>query len=681
MDCRVLSKPEVSRMFSRLSTRPIRNLRRFSSARLRRSSGVLICTVLFLGQVLLCPISRAETPRPIQQTSRKEIPLPTPRSHYEKFKKGASGLPLLMDLLKEFNPEIQQVLLSFAKASGLQDIPSTPELDSDLKKLQSLVEAAGVTKGPVIPKEQAVSLLRHVNWAPVRPLLLEFFVHQSRVLDMIPETSGALWGPIVHDALLYFLDHLSDDRLVDKLVSLAFLPPGSSRGDYLKEFVSKVPSLQKIGQILARNPDLAPDYRTALQDLENGIHTMTAEEMARFITDDIGKPSIDKYQVQFADKILAEASVGAVIRASYVPPGAETRKQAICKVIKPYVLAYMPEDLSIIDGLAGFFTTNHDFYQLGSKPLVEMFKDIRKSLTNEINIVDEQQNFIRAREYYKGGNKVVVPEIFPISTKHVTFMEFIVGEKITSAFPGDPKRRAIMARRLSDVLTGDVIFAPKDVAIFHGDPHPGNVYHVTDDPKNPYLIALLDWGLMGTFPRQERIALLQLILGVQLGDARRLHKYAGALLEDGMPTDPEKVRRIDALIAEITKPKPGRGNFDALEELLYGLIQQGYATKFTLTLFIKAQVTIAGELVELDPTLKQDELLEQQVTALVKKELPKRLLLLPAWNYRGYRSLLSNGDVMNVVRQKPKKPKESKPQSAKTVSMLEFRFNTECCDV
>src|SRR5215510_10398165 len=364
MNCHVLSKkPRGFFMFSRLSTRPISIMRLFSTARLRKSSGVLICTVLFVGQVALSPISRAETPRPIQQTSRKEIPLPTPRSHYEKFKRGASGIPLLMDLLKEFNPEIQRVLLSFAKSSGLQDIPSTAELDSDLKKLQSLVETAGITSGPAIPKEQAVSLLKQVNWAPVRPLLLEFFVHQSRVLDMIPETSGALWGPIVHDALLYFLDHLSDDRLLDKLVSLAFLPPGTSRGDYLKEFVSKVPSLQKIGQILARNPDLAPDYRKALQDLENGIHTMTVEELVQFITEDIGKPSIDKYQVQFADKILAEASVGAVIRATYVPPGAETRKQAICKVIKPYVLAYMPEDLSIIDGLAGFFTTNHDFYQ------------------------------------------------------------------------------------------------------------------------------------------------------------------------------------------------------------------------------------------------------------------------------------------------------------------------------
>jgi ubiquinone biosynthesis protein len=577
-----------------------------------------------------------------------------------------------MDLLKEFEPETQKVLLRFAMASGLQDISANPALASaDLKKLQTLAEEVGLPKQPLIPKEQAIALLKRTDWAAHRPIMLEFFLHQSQVLEMIPDKWGSIWGPIVHDALLYFLDQLSDDRLLDKLVSLAYLPPGTSRGDYLKEFVSKVPSLQKLGQILARNPDLSPDYRKALQDLENGIHTMTREELVQFISEDVGKPSIDKYQVQFADKILAEASVGAVIRASTIPPGGTVRRQAICKVVKPYVLAYMPEDLAIIKGLASYFTVNHDFYQLGSMPLVEVFQELGKSLADEINITDEQQNFIRAREYYRNSKKVVVPEIFPISTKHVTFMEFIAGEKITSAFQGDTKQRAIMARRLSDVMTGDVIFSSKPVAIFHGDPHPGNVYHVTGDPKNPYLIALLDWGLMGTFPRKDRIALMQLILGVQLADSKRLHNNVGALLDHGLPTSPEKLQKIDALIAEVIKPKPGRGSFDALQELLFGLIAQGYATKFNLNIFIKSQITIAGELVELDPTLKQDDLLNQQVTALVKKEIPKRLLCtawFPCWNSRDYRSLLSNGDVM-AARRKPKKPKQSTTPPEKTVSI------------
>jgi ubiquinone biosynthesis protein len=253
-------------------------------------------------------------------------------------------------------------------------------------------------------------------------------------------------------------------------------------------------------------------------------------------------------------------------------------------------------------------------------------------------------------------------------------MEFIAGEKITSSFPGDTQKRAIMARRLSDIMTGDVIFSSRSEAIFHGDPHPGNVYHVTDDPKNPYKIALLDWGLMGTFPRKDRIGLMQLILGVQLADARRVHNNLGTLLDQGLPTSPEKLQKIDALIAEIIKPREGRSSFDSLQELLFGLIEQGYVTKFNLNIFIKSQLTIAGELVELDPTLDQDELLEKQVSALVMNELPKRLFCtIFCWNSRGYRSLLSNADVM-AARRKSKKSKEAKsPPPAKTVSKLEVQ--------
>ncbi len=110
-----------------------------------------------------------------------------------------------------------------------------------------------------------MALLKKTDWAAHRPIIIEFLVHQSGVLNIIPEKWGDIWIPIVHDAMLNFLDHLSDNRLLDKVVGLAMLPPNTSAGDYLVEFVSKVPSLQKMGQIIARNPDLAPEYRNALQ--------------------------------------------------------------------------------------------------------------------------------------------------------------------------------------------------------------------------------------------------------------------------------------------------------------------------------------------------------------------------------------------------------------------------------
>jgi ubiquinone biosynthesis protein len=492
----------------------------------------------------------------------------------------------------------------------------------------------------------------------VRPQLLEFIIHQSQVLDMIPQKWGSAWYPIVHDALLYFLDHLPEDRFQEKLVNLANLRPENQRGQYLSAFVSKIPSLQKIGQILARNPDLAPDYREALQRLENSIQTTSRDELVQFIAKDVGEASILKYQIEFADEILAEASVGAVIRATCVPPG-RSRQDAVCKVIKPYVLTALPQDLSIIDGLAVFFTKEHDFYQLGSTPLVEMFQDLKKALTSEIKILEEQHNLVRAREYYRDNKKILVPELFPISTSQVTFMEFVHGEKISSAFPGDAGKRAIMARRLSDALAFDVLFSPKKEALFHGDPHAGNVFHVTNNSKDPYQIALLDWGLCGVFPRQERIALVQLIIGVKLKDAKRLRNYIGALLEDGLPDSAEKLERIDAIIAEVLKPKTRRSSFEAIEELLLALIQEGYATRFNLNLFVKSQVTIAGILAELDPALKQDEYLEKRISGLVKRELPKRLLYtlwFPAWNSRSYRSLLSNEDIKDLIFRKRGRP-------------------------
>jgi ubiquinone biosynthesis protein len=579
--------------------------------------------------------------------------LPTPRTHYETFTPAASGAPLLQNLVQGLDPQTQITVLAFVAATHMLDGSMAGRNSPDSN---APPRAAGIAEPGTPSKGQALARLKAMNWRPWKPVLLEFAVHQSQVFGMIPVKALTSGYPIVHDSLLYFLDHLPEDRLLEKLVDIAYLPPGTSRSEELMTFVARTPSLQKMGQILARNQSLSPEYREALQQLENGIHTMTRDELTEFIVDDLRTNNIAANQVAFAETILAEGTVGAVIRATWTPPGSGQPREAICKVVKPYVLVNLPQELEIIDGLARYFADTHDFYQLGTLPLVEMFQDVKKALAEEIKIVDEQHNLVRAREYYKSNPNVVVPELFPISTSHVTFMQYISGEKITSAFAGEPEKRAVMARRFADIMTRDVILASSNEPIFHGDPHAGNVFHVTGNPADPYQIALLDWGLDGTFPHEDRVALMQLILGVQLRDAKRLHDHVGGLLAHGMPGDPEQVQHIDALIARVLQPGRKRSLFASLEELLVGLIDAGYATKFSLNLFIKSQITIAGILTELDPALDQDGYLSQRVRSLVKRELPKRLLYtiwFPAWDSHSYQSLLSNGDVL-AARRTPK---------------------------
>jgi len=555
-----------------------------------------------------------------------EVPLPTPKDHYQQFDANEAGLKLLTELMGELDPATQKLVL---------DIVNSPDA-STLQK---------------VPRSEVLSAFRSVDWQKWKAPALEILLHHSNVLDAIPAGSKE-WVPIVHDALLYFLDGLNSERLLNRLVDFAYLPPGNSRGDRMLQFASGTPTFQKIGQILARNTGLDPDVQQALQTLENSLRTSTREELVEFISGQLGQQTIEKYQIQFADRILAEASVGAVIRARLQMPADLGRRDVVCKVIKPYVLKAIPEEMAILDELTRYFDQHRDFYELGEIPLSETFRNIRKSMSEEIQIEDEQDNLRRAGSYYKDNPRILIPELYPFSTSHVTVMEFVHGDKISNAFPEDARQRAIMARRLSDALTFDVIFSKREEALFHGDPHAGNVFHVASDSRDPYRIALLDWGLCGLFSRSQRIELVQLMLGIELNDAKRLKKHLGALVEGELPQSPEKVRRLDHVIQETLQQRSKRSNFDTLADLIIRLGKEGYVLRFNITLLIKSQVTIAGILAGLDPKLKQDEYLMKRANGLVWKEFHKHLLntvWFPAWNSRNYRSMLSNGDITSVV--------------------------------
>ena len=563
----------------------------------------------------------------VSNLSQAEVPLPTPKDHYGNFDPGQAGLKLLTEMMGEAPPEVQKMIMEVANA---------PE---------SLAK---------IPRSEVRLLLSAVDWKKWKAPVLEVFLHYSDVLDVIPENPKK-WTPIVHDGLLYFLDHLNQERLLDRFLDLVYLPPNSSRGERILQFATRTPTFQKIGQILGRNTGVEDDIQKSLQSLENTIQTASYTDLVKSIKESLGSEVFETYDIKLADRILAEASVGAVIRASLRMPGEKERRDVVCKVIKPYVLQAITEEGEIIDQLTRYFTQHSDFYELGGMPLTEMFQGVRKSMADEIKTEEEQQNLLRAGKYYQNNPKILVPHLYPFSTKQVTVMEFVRGEKISSAFAGDGRQRSIMARRLSDVLTTDVMFSKEEEALFHGDPHAGNVFHVLNDPKDPYRIALLDWGLFGVFPRSQRAQLIQLMLGIQLNDAHRLREHLGALVQGDLPTDPVKTARLDQTIKETLQQRSKRSNFDTLGDLILRLGKEGYVLRFNFALFIKSQVTIAGILAGLDPALKQDGYLMKRSGSLVKKELPKRFLYtlwIPKWNSHSYSSMLSNEDVKDVLMNK-----------------------------
>ena len=295
-------------------------------------------------------------------------------------------------------------------------------------------------------------------------------------------------------------------------------------------------------------------------------------------------------------------------------------------------------------------------FAVGNIPLADLFHDIRTALSKEIQISQEEENLGRAWEYYRNNPKIQVPKPYPISTAHVIVMDFVNGEKISSSFASDPAKRRIMAERLSEVLTSEVVFSSKGESLFHGDPHAGNIFHVLGDQKDPYKIGLLDWGMSGMFPRAQRMELVQLFLGVYLGDFKRLRNNVTALIEGSLPNEPDKRAKIDLAVKETINNRKVN-TFDSLGDLIMRLTKEGYKVKFNISTFIKSQVTIAGILKGLDPDFKQDDVMMRRASRLAKRELPLRFLntlWIGGWNSHGYQSLLSNEDVKDALfRKKP----------------------------
>ncbi len=557
-----------------------------------------------------------------------QIPLPTPLEHYENYNSQAAAFQLLNSLLSEMDAEQRQQAMALAAA------------------------LRGGRSDQVTPQRLS-QLLKTIDWQKHRHQILLLALDRSEALAVVPKTAQQ-WVPIIHDALLFFLDNVSQDRLLERLAGQIRLPQDTPRSQRILAFAERTPSLQKIGQIMARYPSVPADVRAALQTLENSISTTSRDELVAYISEELGPETIEAYQIEFADEILAEASVGAVIEAELTVPGQGTRRRAVCKAIKAYAIENLQEDLEIMDGLTRHFEEHASFYELGSIPLSDMFQEVKNALAREVQVVEEQANLRRAYEYYSNDPKVKVPEILPPSNQRITFMEFIEGGKITSAFPGDAKARKRLASRLADILMIDVIFAKHDEALFHGDPHAGNVYsYARKGERDPYRIALLDWGLAGMLPRTQRKQLIQLLLGVYLKDGKRLRNNLSALVEGEPDPSPEaRLRRreiVDQALADAKRAKVDP--FTVLGNLSANLAQEGYSLNFNLLLFIKSQITIIGILEELDPNFKIDKHTSSRIRGQILKETPQRLLntvWFPGWTSHSYASMLSNEDIRDA---------------------------------
>src|SRR5215831_14381776 len=287
------------------------------------------------------------------------------------------------------------------------------------------------------------------------------------VESLVPE-SYLKWRAPVREAMMYVVAHLSPGRLAPKLLEQIELSIDTGAEVRLLRLIAKVPGLQKLGQVIARNQHLRPALRRALAKLENGIRDVKPEDVCAVIEQGLG-PQLKRFDVRIAPAILSEASVSAVIRFTWKNPATGRRERGVFKVLKPHIPAYFAEDMDYLQGLAQYFGDRHHTYGFDADLIPDTFRKVERLLRHEVNFKREQKTLLEAWNLYCSIPGIRIPRVIkPLCTSTITALTEEAGTKVTSAATRLPASgRQKLAEQLVEALIAVPLFAATPDAIFH----------------------------------------------------------------------------------------------------------------------------------------------------------------------------------------------------------------------
>lgn len=285
------------------------------------------------------------------------------------------------------------------------------------------------------------------------------------------------------------LNGKSDDSQVVKL-----------RAEQLRETLTYLgPSFIKAGQVLANRPDIVrADYMDELCILQDDVPSYSDEEAFRIVEANLGR-TIGEIYSKISSEPVAAASLGQVYRAVL----RETNEEVAVKVQRPGVLPTIERDIVLFRFIAGFFS-EYSQRNLGCDATL-IVDEFAEKVLEELDYLQEARNIQDFYNNFRGDNYVKIPWVREdLSGREVITMEWIDGirctepEKIRQQLDVDEFIRVGVMSGLRQLL---------EFGLFHGDPHPGNIFALKDGR-----IAYVDFGNVSDISEKNKQVLIDAVV-------------------------------------------------------------------------------------------------------------------------------------------------------------------------
>ena len=262
------------------------------------------------------------------------------------------------------------------------------------------------------------------------------------------------------------------------------------------------PTFVKLGQMMAGRTDIFPEGLIAeLGRLHDAAPAFPAEVARGIVEEETGRPLAELYAT-FVDAPLAAASMAQVHCATLHDGTA-----VIIKVQRPGIASTVEADISVMRRLARLIGTVIPSARAFNLP--DLVEELAQTLRGELDFEREGRNAERFAELNRDEPAVFVPKVFwEATTRRVLTMEHSPGHRL-DAIPEDAAQNTRLARLLMQLFLRHVF----ERGVFHGDPHPGNVFVLPDGR-----LCFHDFGALGDLSPQVQEKLRELFLGVMARD-------------------------------------------------------------------------------------------------------------------------------------------------------------------
>lgn len=441
----------------------------------------------------------------------------------------------------------------------------------------------------------------------------------------------------VKAGLVVFLRGLPEPRQRAIVAEQAAFGVAAPLAQRLGRLAQACPVLHKLGQVLARDPRLAPELRAHLRELESlppklpwdVVECTVARELRTLLR-----------ELVLEQPAMAEASVAVVV--GFTERGGE-RRSGVLKLLKPGIEERLHEELTLLGRVGAHLDERCVELGLPALDYREAFHQVRDKLAAEALLANEQHHLRAAARLYADDRDVVMPRLFAeYCTPRMTAMQRVYGVKITDAHRHGVAARRRMGTLVARALVSRPMFARNDEGLFHCDPHAGNLMATPDGRA-----AILDWSLTARPSANVIEAIAQCFVAAVTFDARKLARAVGELASRERPDAAALHAAANRALRQVRQ-----GALPGLKWFI-GLLDDSTQSAHLrvspdLMLIRKALLTLEGVLAELGvSSYDLDAMLAADFLVSFAGEWPQRWIAPP--RSRAFSTRLSNADLCQLL--------------------------------